>query len=104
MLGKWAMAERQNRPTRKLITVAAVCLVILLALLQVRRSRLSSAAEPRTRKPTGDPKAQVWVDQTAGLYYCSKSLNFGRILPGEQMAQLQAQQQHFRPAYGSVCK
>jgi hypothetical protein len=98
------MAEKQNGPTRKLITIAVVCFVILLALLAVRPSRLSSVQEPDTRKPTGDPKSQVWVDQRAGVYYCSKSLNFGRILPGEQMAQLQAQQRHFRPAYGSVCK
>lgn len=47
--------------------------------------------------------AAVWVDKTAGVYYCANSIMFGKS-HGESMRQVQALDRGYQPALGTYCK
>jgi hypothetical protein len=47
--------------------------------------------------------AAVWVDKTAGVYYCASSIMFGKS-HGESMRQVEALDRGYQPALGTYCK
>lgn len=46
--------------------------------------------------------ATVWVDKSAGVYYCANSIMFGKTV-GESMTQVGALDQGYQPALGTYC-
>jgi hypothetical protein len=46
--------------------------------------------------------AAVWVDQTAGVYYCADSIMFGKT-KGAYMKQVEALDRGYQPALGTYC-
>lgn len=47
--------------------------------------------------------ATVWVDDSAGVYYCADSIMFGKSR-GEYMQQVNALERGYQPALGKYCK
>jgi hypothetical protein len=46
--------------------------------------------------------AAVWVDKTAGVYYCANSIMFGKT-QGAYMKQVEALDRGYQPALGTYC-
>jgi len=46
--------------------------------------------------------AAVWVDKTAGVYYCADSIMFGKT-QGAYMKQVEALDRGYQPALGTYC-
>lgn len=46
--------------------------------------------------------AAVWVDKTAGVYYCANSMMFGKT-QGAYMKQVEALDRGYQPALGTYC-
>jgi hypothetical protein len=61
-------------------------------------ARLQLSAEPQ-----GNPDVKVWVNTNSGVYHCPGTRWYGKTKSGEYMAQKQAQEKGYRPAYGKVC-
>jgi hypothetical protein len=52
----------------------------------------------------GNPDVKVWVNTNSGVYHCPGTRWYGKTKEGEYMTQKQAQDKHYRPAYGKVCE
>lgn len=52
----------------------------------------------------GNPDVKVWVNTTSGVYHCPGSRWYGNTKQGQYMTQAEAQDKHYRPAYGKVCR
>ncbi len=52
----------------------------------------------------GDPNVRVWVNTNSGVYHCPGTRWYGATKQGEYMAQKQAQNKGYRPAYGTSCR
>lgn len=52
----------------------------------------------------GNPNVKVWVNTNSGVYHCPGTRWYGNTKSGEYMAQKQAQERGYRPAYGKVCQ
>ena len=65
--------------------------------------QLGLAEAPATPEDTGNPAAQVWVDQKTGLYYCAGSDLYGKTTKGKYTKQRDAQLDQFEPAYRKPC-
>jgi len=49
-------------------------------------------------------KIKVWVNTHSGVYHCPGTRWYGATKSGEYMAQGEAQQKGYRPAYGRTCQ
>lgn len=52
----------------------------------------------------GNPNVKVWVNTGSGVYHCPGTRWYGNTKKGEYMTQKEAQDKHYRPAYGKVCQ
>jgi hypothetical protein len=52
----------------------------------------------------GNPNVKVWVNTNSGVYHCPGTRWYGNTKKGEYIAQKEAQDKHYRPAYGKVCQ
>jgi|GEM_PF-1075161 len=57
-----------------------------------------------TQSTEGNPDVRVWVNTATGVYHCPGSRWYGKTKQGDYMTQAEAQQKHYRPAYGKVCR
>jgi hypothetical protein len=69
----------------------------------------SVAAAPQTAltpiaETYGNPNVRVWVNTNSGVYHCPGTRWYGNTKVGEYMAQKQAQEKGYRPAYGKFCQ
>lgn len=55
---------------------------------------------PGVAKPVTD---SVWVNTSSGVYHCPGTRYYGATLRGRYLAEAEARQGGFRPAYGKVC-
>ena len=62
----------------------------------------SAAAAAQADK--GNPDVKVWVNTASGVYHCPGSRWYGKTKQGQYMTQAEAQEKHYRPAYGKVCR
>ena len=53
---------------------------------------------------SGRADVKVWVNTRSGVYHCPGTRWYGSTNQGEYMAQKQAQDRGYRPAYGRVCE
>ena len=67
-------------------------------------SASSSAASAAVQSTDGNPEVRVWVNTATGVYHCPGSRWYGKTKQGDYMTQAEAQQKHYRPAYGKVCR
>jgi hypothetical protein len=63
-----------------------------------------SAASAAVQSTEGNPDVRVWVNTSTGVYHCPGSRWYGKTKQGDYMTQAEAQQKHYRPAYGKVCR
>lgn len=52
----------------------------------------------------GNPSVKVWVNTNSGVYHCPGTRWYGNTKKGEYITQKEAQDKHYRPAYGKVCQ
>jgi len=99
----------------KIIARSLLILVICLPLLaqtapvpagQSRRSNVDSSTPAAAAAPDdkGNPDVKVWVNTASGVYHCPGSRWYGNTKQGQYMTQAEAQEKHYRPAYGKVCR
>jgi len=97
----------------KTIARSLLILVICLPLLaqtapvpagQSRRANASTAAAAAAPDDKGNPDVKVWVNTASGVYHCPGSRWYGNTKQGQYMTQAEAQEKHYRPAYGKVCR
>jgi len=95
------------------------CLLLMMLWLplagQVRRASntqggsatilsVSRPAVAPAQADKGNPDVKVWVNTTSGVYHCPGSRLYGNTKQGQYMTQAEAQEKHYRPAYGKVCR
>jgi hypothetical protein len=66
-------------------------------------SKSPSGNDGVTQSTEGNPDVRVWVNTATGVYHCPGSRWYGKTKQGDYMTQAEAQQKHYRPAYGKVC-
>jgi hypothetical protein len=81
--------------------VAAIFVLVCLVLLGQALLRPKTKTPPPIRG--GNPKVRVWAETRTGLYYCPDADSFGKGR-GNYMAQQDAQEEHFRPAFDKPCE
>jgi hypothetical protein len=64
----------------------------------------SAASSAVTQSAEGNPDVRVWVNTATGVYHCPGSRWYGNTKQGQYMTQAEAQEKHYRPAYGKVCR
>lgn len=64
------------------------------SLSGIKIAWLTSAKKSETR---------VWVNRRSGLYYCVDSQGYGKLKPGQFLAEQEARQSGFRPAPKAKC-
>lgn len=57
---------------------------------------------PASAQKVPHQNAVVWVDSTAGVYYCANSIMFGKT-KGQYMSQVDALGRGYQPALGTYC-
>ena len=86
---------------RKLLISLLLALAIFSAPISFRPQAM---ALPGTFQKAGNPDVKVWVNTNSGVYHCPGTRWYGKTKEGEYMTQKQAQDKHYRPAYGKVCE
>ena len=87
--------------------VPAVILLVSFAVFMAAVAPLDFSSIFRKFFPTQIQKvphqeAAVWVDKTAGVYYCADSIMFGKT-QGAYMKQVEALDRGYQPALGTYC-
>ena len=96
-------------------TIVRLLLILLLFLpllaqtgpvpaSQSTGANVSSSAAAAVQSDKGNPDVKVWVNTASGVYHCPGSRWYGKTKQGEYMTQAEAQEKHYRPAYGKVCR
>jgi hypothetical protein len=85
----------------------AVILLVSFAVFMAALAPLDFSAIFRKYFPPAIQKvphqeAAVWVDKTAGVYYCANSIMFGKT-KGAYMKQVEALDRGYQPALGTYC-
>ena len=85
----------------------AVVLLISFAVFMAAVAPLDFTSIIRKMFPTPSQtvphqSAAVWVDNSAGVYYCADSIMFGKSR-GEYMKQVDALDRGYQPALGTYC-
>jgi hypothetical protein len=99
-----------NFALRSLLPILLLCLPLPAqiksapALQTVAAPVSSSAASAVTQSAEGNPDVRVWVNTATGVYHCPGSRWYGNTKQGQYMTQAEAQEKHYRPAYGKVCR
>jgi hypothetical protein len=97
----------------KTIARSLLILVICLPLLpqtapvpasQSAGANVGSSVAAATPDDKGNPDVKVWVNTASGVYHCPGSRWYGNTKQGQYMTQAEAQEKHYRPAYGKVCR
>jgi hypothetical protein len=95
----------------KWLLVALLCLPLLGQGKPDPRSQSASAdsvfanaAAAAAQADKGNPDVKVWVNTASGVYHCPGSRWYGNTRQGQYMTQAEAQEKHYRPAYGKVCR
>jgi hypothetical protein len=85
---------------RLLASISVIALMVGLAATRVSAYRADTPQKTRAAKPD----VKVWVNTASGVYHCPGTRWYGNTKRGEYMAQTEAQQNGFRPAYGKPCQ
>jgi hypothetical protein len=97
----------------KTIARSLLILVICLPLLaqtgavpagQSAGANVDSSPTAAAQADKGNPDVRVWVNTASGVYHCPGSRWYGNTKQGQYMTQAEAQEKHYRPAYGKVCR
>ena len=97
----------------KTIARSLLILMICLPLLaqtgpvpagQSTQAHVDSSAAAAAQADKGNPDVKVWVNTASGVYHCPGSRWYGNTKQGQYMTQAEAQEKHYRPAYGKVCR
>jgi hypothetical protein len=108
----------KNAVTKALgwLLIALLCLPLLGQGRQDSRAESVSAAPVSAQNSSragaaaavsddkGNPDVKVWVNTASGVYHCPGSRWYGNTKHGQYMTQAEAQEKHYRPAYGKVCR
>ena len=76
--------------------------VFMAAIVPLDFSTLFHKMFPPTVQRVPHKDAAVWVDSTAGVYYCANSILFGKT-QGAYMKQVDALDRGYQPALGTYC-
>ena len=96
-------------------TIARSLLILLLCLpllsqtepvpaSQSTGANVNSYSPASAQADKGNPDVKVWVNTASGVYHCPGSRWYGNTKQGQYMTQAEAQEKHYRPAYGKVCR
>jgi hypothetical protein len=77
--------------------------VFMAAIAPLNFSGVLARIFPASVKRSTFPEAVVWIDHSAGVYYCADSIMFGKA-KGEYMEQVAALDRGYQPALGTYCK
>ena len=92
------------------LLILLLCLPLLAQTAPVPASQSaaanvdSSAPAASAQADKGNPDVKVWVNTASGVYHCPGSRWYGNTKQGQYMTQAEAQEKHYRPAYGKVCR
>jgi hypothetical protein len=91
------------------LLVLLLCLPLLAQTMpaaanQTAVAHVSPSPTSAVQSTEGNPDVRVWVNTATGVYHCPGSRWYGKTKQGDYMTQAQAQQKHYRPAYGKVCR
>lgn len=77
--------------------------VFMAAIAPLNFSAMWNKLFPSTVKKATYPDSVVWVDYSAGVYYCADSMMFGKS-KGEYLQQNDALDRGYQPALGTFCQ
>lgn len=91
------------------LLILVICLPLLAQTVPVPASQsaganVDSSAAAAAQADKGNPDVKVWVNTASGVYHCPGSRWYGNTKQGQYMTQAEAQEKHYRPAYGKVCR
>jgi hypothetical protein len=91
------------------LLILVICLPLLAQTAPVPASQsagahVGSSAAAAAPDDKGNPDVKVWVNTASGVYHCPGSRWYGNTKQGQYMTQAEAQEKHYRPAYGKVCR
>ena len=96
------LREPFDRLPKKLATAHIRIFLRVFFSLAVLLVSLANASERGTQAPEGSTR-EVWVNTKSGVYHCPGTQSYGKTKAGIFMAQPEAQQKGYRPAYGKIC-
>lgn len=66
----------------------------------------ATTAQPglSTAKQTASSGPKVWVNTSSGVYHCPDTRWYGATRTGVYLAEAEAREKGYRPAYGKVCE
>lgn len=76
--------------------------VFMAAIAPLDFSSILQRIFPSPSQTVPHQNAAVWVDNNAGVYYCTDSIMFGKT-HGEYMRQVDALEHGYQPALGTYC-
>lgn len=96
------MKQRAHFSLLPVFIILAAALAIFFPVLK-RWQPWTGWFAPRAQRVTTSSAVRVWVNERSGLYYCTQSVLFGKITPGQYMVQGNALQKGYRPAEEEPC-
>lgn len=77
--------------------------VFMAAIAPLNFSAMWNKFFPAAVQKSTSPDAVVWIDYSAGVYYCADSIMFGKS-KGEYLHQAEALDRGYQPALGTFCQ
>lgn len=91
-----------THPALPAVIVLVSFAVFMTALAPLDFSSIFHRYLPPQIEKVPHQDAAVWVDKTAGVYYCANSIMFGKT-QGAYMRQVEALDRGYQPALGTYC-